>query len=41
MPTRVMDVFTAAFEVHTLPIGFEKFRKQQQKIAEEQLHKNS
>jgi hypothetical protein len=27
--------------VHTLPIGFEKFRKQQQKIAEEQLHKNS
>ncbi|KAI6195838.1 hypothetical protein M3Y94_01035900 [Aphelenchoides besseyi] len=37
LPTRVMDVFTAAFEVHTLPIGFQKFREQQEKIAREQL----
>jgi hypothetical protein len=35
-----MDVFTAAFEVHTLPLGFEKFRQQQRMLAEEQA-KNS
>lgn len=37
VPTRVYDVFTAAFELHTLPIGFEKFRQRQRKLAEEQL----
>jgi hypothetical protein len=30
-----MDVFTAAFEVHTLPIGFEKFRQQQALLAQQ------
>jgi len=40
VPTRVVDVFTAAFQVHTLPIGFEKFRQQQRLIAEQQLQKN-
>ncbi|KAI6226270.1 Protein dhs-3 [Aphelenchoides fujianensis] len=39
VPTRVIDVFTAAFEVHTLPIGFEKFRQEQARIAREQLEK--
>ncbi|KAI6174627.1 Protein dhs-3 [Aphelenchoides bicaudatus] len=38
LPTRVMDVFTAAFEVHTLPIGFEKFRQQQKLAAEQKQH---
>ncbi|CAD5209312.1 unnamed protein product [Bursaphelenchus okinawaensis] len=32
LPTRVMDVFTEAFEIHTLPIGFERFRLQQAKL---------
>ncbi|CAD5214641.1 unnamed protein product [Bursaphelenchus xylophilus] len=32
LSTRVMDLFTEAFEVHTLPIGFERFRQQQAKL---------